>query len=149
MASQSLSPDQVYADLHRAIGGRLFTTTVLDRKAGLARRVYTSHPEDYPVSGTKPMAQGDWTAQVVERGEIFVANIVAEFMIFFPDHAVIESLGCGSALNVPVRNSEVIGTVNILDKSGYFSAEKVEECLAIIERHTAELVAVMSKFRTV
>lgn len=145
MSTGLLLPEEVYANLHRAVGGRLFTTTVLDRKAGLARRVYTSHPEAYPVSGTKPMAQGNWTAQVVERGEIFVANTVAEFAVYFPDHSVIESLGCGSALNVPIENGEVIGTVNILDKAGYFSTEKVENCLAIIEKHKAELVVVMSE----
>jgi hypothetical protein len=144
MATQAPSPDQVYADLHRAIGGRLFTTTVLDRKAGLARRVYTSHPETYPVSGTKPMAQGDWTAQVVERGEVFVANTVAEFAKYFPDHAVIESLGCGSALNIPIKNNQVIGTVNILDEAGYFTPERVGNCLDVIEENRKKIVAVMT-----
>jgi hypothetical protein len=146
MTKQDLSPEQVYADLHYAIGGRLFTVTVLDRKSGLARRVYTSHPATYPVSGTKPMAQGDWTAQVVERGEIFVANTVAEFAIYFPDYEVIKGLGCASALNIPIKNGDVIGTVNILDVEGYFNQDCVKKCLKVIETHKAEIVAAMSKF---
>lgn len=145
MAKQQPSPEQVYADLHLTIGGRLFTATVLDRKAGLARRVYTSHPETYPVSGTKPMAQGDWTDQVVERGEIFVANTVAEFAIYFPDYEVIKSLGCASALNIPIKNGEVIGTVNILDEEGHFSPDRVAQCQELIEAHKADIVAAMSR----
>lgn len=143
MATDALSPDEVYSNLHGAVGGRLFTATVLDRKAGLARRVYTSHPEVYPVSGTKPMAQGDWTAQVVERGEIFVANTVAEFAIYFPDYALIESLGCGAALNIPIKNGDVIGTVNILDQPGYFTHERIDECVAVVKTYKATLVDMM------
>ena len=39
--SAAPSPDDTYRALHAATGGRLFTVTVLDRAAGLARRVYT------------------------------------------------------------------------------------------------------------
>ena len=125
------SSEGFFRQLHGQTGGRLFTATVLDRTAGLARRVYSSNPEAYPVSGTKPMAQGAWTDQVVERGEVFVANTVAEFAIYFPDFAFIESLGCASALNIPVIDTEVIGTVNILDKEHHFCPETVATCVEI------------------
>lgn len=141
-------PDAFFADLHKDVGGRLFTVTVLDHKVGLAQRVYTSHPETYPVSGTKPMSQGAWTEMVVERGEIFVANTVAEFALYFPDHALIESLGCRSALNVPIVDGHVIGTVNILDVEHYFSPDRVARCRsAILVRHE-ELVEVFQRFIT-
>ncbi|MEO1314407.1 MAG: GAF domain-containing protein [Pseudomonadota bacterium] len=136
----TLSPETLYAELHRQTGGQLFTITVLERAAGLARRVYTSHPDTYPVSGTKPMAQGAWTDLVVEQGEVFVANTVAEFAVYFPDHAVIESLGCASALNVPVSKGLVIGTVNILDQEHYFSPQVVSHCLDAIKSRHDELV---------
>ncbi|WP_424965303.1 GAF domain-containing protein [Dinoroseobacter sp. S375] len=135
------SADAFFAALHEAIGGRLFTITVLDRDAGLARRAYSSHPEAYPVSGTKPMAQGAWTDMVVARGEVFVANSVAEFAIYFPDHALIESLGCGAALNVPIRNGPVIGTVNVLDVAGAFSPP-------VVTRICAEIAAQEDALRT-
>jgi len=139
------SSDRVFAQLHTQTGGRLFTITVLDRAAGLARRVYTSHPETYPVSGTKPMSQGAWTDQVIERGEIFVANTVPEFAIYFGDHAVIERLGCASALNVPVTQETVIGTVNILDIEHYFSPDVVEHCLSAIKQHESALISAMER----
>ncbi|WP_193743472.1 GAF domain-containing protein [Tateyamaria sp. ANG-S1] len=138
------SPAVFFADLHEDVGGRLFTITVLDRQAGLARRVYSSDPEAYPVSGTKPMAQGAWTQMVIDRGETFVANTVAEFAIYFADHALIESLGCKSALNMPILNDEqVIGTVNVLDEEHYFSPDRVRICQSAIRHRHKELIAVL------
>lgn len=134
------SADSTFRALHAQTGGRLFTVTVLDRAAGLARRVYSSHPETYPVSGTKPMSQGAWTKQVIERGEVFVANTVAEFSLYFADYELIESLGCKSALNVPIVHKEVVGTVNILDQENYFSEETVKLCVDTCHLHHASLV---------
>lgn len=139
-------PEDMFRALHAQTGGRLFTVTVLDRAAGLARRVYSSHPEAYPVSGTKPMAQGAWTSQVVERGEIFVANTVAEFAIYFADHALIESLGCASALNIPVKQELVIGTVNILDAAHHFTPDRVSMCHAACDRDHDALVQAMESY---
>ncbi|WP_299204618.1 GAF domain-containing protein [uncultured Tateyamaria sp.] len=138
--------DEFFADLHKEVGGRLFTVTVLDHKAGLAQRVYTSHPETYPVSGTKPMSQGAWTEMVIERGETFVANTVAEFAIYFADHALIESLGCQSALNIPVVDDRVVGTVNVLDQEHYFLPDRVERCKSAILNRREELVATLQRF---
>ncbi|MEL6618025.1 MAG: GAF domain-containing protein [Pseudomonadota bacterium] len=134
------SPDETYRAVHAATKGRLFTVTVLDRAANLARRVYTSHPDTYPVSGTKPMQPNDWTRQVIDNGEVFVANTVEEFAKFFPDHMLIQSLGCKSAMNIPVIEDEVIGTVNILDKEHHFDDQRVAECMAEIRRHHSQLV---------
>ncbi|RLJ41072.1 hypothetical protein BCF46_2860 [Litoreibacter meonggei] len=139
------SPEEIYCALHAQTGGRLFTVTVLDRAAGLARRVYTSHPDAYPVSGTKSMSQGEWTEQVVDRGEVFVANTVAEFAIYFPDHALIESLGCRAALNIPICVKEVIGTVNILDKEHYFAPQTMDRCIAAVEQHRDDLIWAMGQ----
>ena len=142
-------PGVFFRELHKQIGGRLFTVSVLDRKAGLARRAFSSHPEAYPVSGTKPMANNkamdEWAKQVVERGEIFVANTVAEFAIYFPDHALIESLGCGSALNIPIIRKEVIGTVNVLDVAQYFDKKKIQHCTALCQQNHDALVQAMGQ----
>ncbi|GGX68109.1 hypothetical protein GCM10007385_41500 [Tateyamaria omphalii] len=144
--SSAASPDAFFADLHKDVGGHLFTVTVLDHGAGLAQRIYTSHPETYPVSGTKPMSQGAWTDMVIDRGETFVANTVAGFAIYFADYALIESLGCQSALNVPITDGRVIGTVNILDREHYFSPDEVERCQSTILSRRDELVAALHRF---
>ncbi len=124
-----------------ACGARLFTVTLLDRKAKLAWRAYSSHPEDYPVTGTKPMVENNWSKQVLGRRETFVANETAEFSPYFSDHALINALGCESVVNIPVSDDgEVLGTVNILDEKGHFTAERVEALESLIAKSRIDLV---------
>ncbi len=135
-----------FADLHAAcapLGARLFTVTVHDPAARLFRRAYTSHPADYPVSGTKPMGDDAWTRHVIGEGRSFVANTTAEFAPLFPDHARINALGCHSALNIPLRdgNGVVAGTVNILHDEGHFTPERIAAFEALVARHRPALMA--------
>ena len=141
-----MTPDDTFAALHRAAqeacGARLFTATVLDRAAGVARRAYSSHPEDYPVTGTKPMGDSPWTDQVIGRGETFVANETAGFSPYFSDHALINALGCEAAMNIPVsEGGQVVGTVNILDREGHFTPDRVATLEALVETHRDQLLA--------
>lgn len=139
-----MTPDQVFAELHAAVGGRLFTVTVQDPGAGVARRAYSSDPAAYPVSGTKPIPQDRWSLQVLVEGEAFIANSVAEFADVFPDHALIQSLGCGSAMNHPVTDGQaVLGTVNVLDVEGYFDEIRVFAIQSLIEARLPALVQAM------
>ena len=109
---------QAYEALHHAcaaLGTRLFTVTVQDEAQGLARRAYTSHPVEYPVSGTKPLTRDGWYDQCIGGQQTFVANTTPEFAKYFFDHALITSLGLGSCINIPVvSGGQVLGTVNLL-----------------------------------
>ncbi|MCT8331064.1 GAF domain-containing protein [Albidovulum sediminis] len=138
-----------FADLHAAcapLGARLFTVTVHDPAARLFRRVYTSHPADYPVSGTKPMGDDAWTRHVIGGGRSFVANTTAEFAPLFPDHAQINALGCHSALNIPLFDDAgaVVGTVNILHDEGHFTPDRVAAFEALAMRHRPALLAAVA-----
>lgn len=146
----SVTRDDVFAALHRATaaagGARLFTVTALDRRAGLARRVWSSHPVEYPVSGVKPLRHDAWSAQVIERGETFVANATPAFAPYFPDHALINALGCGAALNIPVPDGTlVVGTVNLLDVEGHFTSARVARFEALMMLHRSALVAALAR----
>ncbi len=138
----------VFEDLQRAAGVILFTVTVVDREAGLARRCYTSHPVAYPVSGTKPIGSDGWSARVLERGETFVANDTPEFALYFSDHELINSLGCASAMNIPVvGDGTVVGTVNLLDLAGHFTPARVAELEELVRSETPRLRKAFSEFR--
>ncbi|MCV2867214.1 GAF domain-containing protein [Defluviimonas sp. WL0002] len=135
-----------FARLHAEcapLGARLFTLTVHDPTARLFRRAYSSHPRDYPVTGTKPMGDDAWTRHVVDGRQSFVANTTAEFAPLFPDHAQINALGCHSALNIPVLdgNGDVIGTVNIFEVEGHFTPDRVRAYEALVARHQPALLA--------
>jgi hypothetical protein len=139
---------QAYADLHHAcaaLGTILFTITVLDPAKDLCWRAYTSHPVEYPVQGTKPLTHDAWHDQVIIRRETFVANTPAAFQKVFFDHALITSLGLGSATNIPIADTsgKVLATVNLLAEAGHFTDAKLPSYQALVAEHQTALLAVL------
>ena len=45
----------------REVGAKLFTVMTFDPLTGQSQRVHSSHPEEYPVSGRKPLHLGLWS----------------------------------------------------------------------------------------
>jgi hypothetical protein len=139
----------VIADLHArcaALGTRLFTVTAQDEEAGLARRVYTSHPVEYPVSGTKPLTKDGWYDATIVGKQTFVANTPPEFAKYFFDHELITSLGLGSCINIPVhQGGPVLGTVNLLAEAGHFTSQRLAEYQALVATAEAALCLELPK----
>jgi hypothetical protein len=139
-----------YATLHHAcaaLGTRLFTVTVIDDAAGVARRAYTSHPVEYPVQGTKPLTRDGWHDHCIAGRQVFVANTVPEFARYFPDNALIASLGLGSCINIPVfaDDGPVLGTVNLLAGEHHFDGGHLAAYAALVADHHASLIAAMGR----
>ena len=127
--SAATTADDAQAALHKLadalVGARLFTVMTLDMTTELASRSYTSDPESYPTSGTKPITRNSWFNQVHDGHEMFVANTLADIADVFPDHELIGSLGCGAVINLPVVHKGVlIATVNMLDAEHTFTPER-------------------------
>lgn len=118
------------------VGHRLFSCSVFQMsgpESGVAARIYTSDPENYPLSGLKDIVPNRWTRHVLVDRETFVANSVDEFSDVFPDHEFIASLGLGSVVNFPVVfRGTFIGTVNLLHEAGHYTPDRVN----MIERLT-------------
>jgi len=114
-------------DLTRAtVGVKLFTFMSVDMARELACRSYTSHPDAYPVSGTKTITYDAWFDQVHGKKKMFVANTLAEISQVFPDHGLFGRLGCGSVINVPVvLDDMLVGTVNLLHEERFYTPERV------------------------
>ncbi|MCF8486343.1 MAG: GAF domain-containing protein [Rhodobacteraceae bacterium] len=128
--SAATKPEQPFEALHRltvqTIGARLFTVTTVEDHGRLARRSYSSHPHEYPVSGTKIVEPSRWNAIVLDQRQSFVANSLAQIAEVFPDHALIGSLGLGSVINMPViLKGQICTTLNLLDVPGYYTPARV------------------------
>ena len=131
LAASDGQPVRSYAALERLsadrVGMRLFTLTTVDRNAGVGCRFYSNMPDAYPPSGRKPIPENDWGRTVIERRQVFVANDIVSIAKVFPDHELIRSLGCESAMTVPVVvNGELLGTINCLDSAGAYTGQRVE-----------------------
>jgi GAF domain-containing protein len=135
----------VFAQLNAdcaALGTRLFTVTRLEEEQALFARVYTSHPVEYPVSGTKPMERDGWYDNTIAGRRTFVANSPPEFAKYFFDHALIVSLGLGSCINVPVVDGgRVLGAVNILAEAGHFTPERLADYEVMVAGASEALAA--------
>ena len=139
--------DQLHADC-AALGTILFTVTAHDFDAMLFRRVYSSHPAEYPATGTKPMARDAWFDLCITRGEPFVANTPDAFAALFFDHALITAMGLGSAVNIPIADAGlVIGTVNLLAGQHHFTPDLLARYQDAIARQGDHLVQAVQKFR--
>jgi GAF domain-containing protein len=109
--------------VQQAIGHRLFTVMRLHTASQEVERLYSSLPGAYPVSGRKPKQGTPWGAQVLDRGEIFVANTPEAVRQAFADYELIFSLGIGAIMNVPIRfGGRSLGTMNICHEAGWFTA---------------------------
>ena len=131
-------PDECWNALQNltsaAAGFKLFTVMTVDMVNKLARRAFSSHPVDYPVSGTKPIHYDSWFEIVHTQHKVFVANTIVDIAKVFPDHEKIWSLGCGSVINLPVIiGGQLAATINMLHEEHYYNAARVE----LIEKHLA------------
>ncbi|WP_410588152.1 GAF domain-containing protein [Amycolatopsis sp. lyj-23] len=123
--SLSTVEERVRAEL----GVRLFTVLawVPERKA--LRRVHSSHPAQYPVGGEKTVeVAAGWLARCITAQEPYFGPDRAAVREIFADHDLIESLGCGSIINVPVVDGgRTLGVLNILDAEGAYDEDSVRK----------------------
>lgn len=139
--------DTAFARLHAAcaaLGTRLFTVTIQDDPNGVCWRAYTSHPAEYPLSGTKPLTRDGWYDQCITGRQTFIANTPPEFARYFFDHALITSLGLGSCINIPfVHGDQVLATVNLLAEAGHFTPARIAAYEALVQADHAALAQAM------
>lgn len=75
-----------------------------DARPGTVRRIYSTVPQSYPVGGWKKLAGSDWAETVLVRHETLVASGKQALAHYFPDHALLQSLGTTTLVNVPVTS---------------------------------------------
>lgn len=122
--SQPGQPETLYRAMDSVtkglVGHKLFTLLYVDGQE--VARVYSNMPEAYPVFGRKPMGPTPWGAHVLKGRQPYLGRDMAAIKWAFFDHALIESLGCGSVINIPiVYNDETIGTMNLLDAEHHYT----------------------------
>lgn len=127
LATTADAPFDALRDLTETIVGvKLFTFMTADMKNSCASRTYTSHPVDYPVSGTKPIHYDRWFEIVHKQRQPFVANTLGDIATVFADYELIGRLGCGSVINLPVILADtLVGTVNILHEEHHYTPQRV------------------------
>ena len=110
----------------RLVGHQLFT--LLYRDGNEVARVYSNRPAEYPVSGRKLMGPTPWGKLVLDGCQPYLGKDKAAIRWAFFDHALIESMGLGSTINLPVvYDGACIGTINLLDAEFHYREEHLTQ----------------------
>ncbi len=126
-------PDQprpFFAALDAALQDRIgfVLLTIFATNGEEVLRIHTSDPVNYPAPARKPMRRTDWGDQVITGQRSFLATDMAGIRAAFFDHALIESVGGGSQISVPVVfDGACIGVLNLTAaEHGYTPAHVAE-----------------------
>jgi hypothetical protein len=121
-------PDATFAALDRAlkdlVGHELFTLLYVDGEE--VARIYSNRPAEYPLSGRKHMGPTPWGDLVLRRRQPWLGRDMEGIRWAFFDHALIQSMGLGSCINIPViYDGETVGTMNLLAPEHFYREEHV------------------------
>ncbi len=120
------APDAIFraveAVIRERIGFGLLTMLMLAPDGDEVGRVYTTDAVHYPLAGRERLGSTPWGDHVLRQGLPYLGRDRAAVAWAFPgDFALIESLGLGATMNVPVRlPGRVLGSMNILDAEHRF-----------------------------
>ena len=129
------------------IPARLFTLTAINMAVMQVRRVYSSHPDVYPLLGTKPIVLDDWFRSMQTERRITAINTAADMEGQFPDLTLIRSLGCNSSLSIPIMaGNDLLGTINALDAEGSYPDDAIDRAADLIIPATAVFLILRSHF---
>lgn len=119
----------------------LFTALQWIPETSTLRRIFTSHPEAYPVGAEKTVEiSAGWLDAVIVGKKPFLAADLNALQEVFTDVELIRSLGCGAVINLPVVDrGGIVGVLALLDAEGTYTRDSVSTAAAVVEADTAAL----------
>ena len=115
--------------LAEVVGHKLFTLLYVAPDGKRVKRLYTNMPKEYPVGGYKEIKETAWHKQILGQKKAWVGYNKKDIQWAFFDHELIVSLGCESAMNIPVLyNGRLLGTMNLLDAEGHYKESDPLKC---------------------
>jgi len=133
-------PEALFKTIDKAladtVGHKLFTLLYVAPNRKRVKRLYTNMPKEYPVGGYKEIGATPWHKRVIEERRAWVGYNAKDIEWAYFDHELIVSLGCESAMNVPVAYAgRLLGTISLLDAAGHYQESdvaKVEPFAALL-----------------
>jgi len=110
-------PDAAFRALDNVVDrlfGRLFTTILKVEEEVWSRRIFTSVPDEYPLSGRKPLPYNDRTKLIYEERKPYFAVGHDRINAEYPGAAIVIGLGCDTLTNIPIiYDGKVLGALNV------------------------------------
>jgi hypothetical protein len=133
---------QTFDAMRRDPGVILFTVLQWIPERSSLRRLFTSHPAEYPIGGEKTVEiSPGWLATVIDEKKPFLAADLNALREVFADSELIQRLGCGAVINVPVLDDgrNVLGVLAVLDAEGRYTEHSVEAAVDVVKRNLTDL----------
>lgn len=112
--------------LSQSVGSLLTTASVYDVPGMRSRRVWTDDASAYPTGNFKNLQRNLYFETVIEGRRPFSSTTIEEIATVFFDYEKIKALGFESNMNLPaIADGEVIGTINLLHRKGYYTKDRV------------------------
>lgn len=109
----------------------LTTASVYDLVNMRSRRVWSDDATAYPAGNFKRLDRNRYFELVIEGRRPFHSTSIEEIAGVFFDWEKIQALGFESNLNLPaVANGRVIGTINLLNRKGFYTPDRVAAVMA-------------------
>lgn len=106
------------------VGHRLFTLLAWMEADNDVQRIWSSNPVDYPISARKQMGVTEWGSRVLHRRQLWMGRNADDIRWAFPDHVLIERLGCAACINaLVVWDGQLLGVVAMLDAENAYTEE--------------------------
>lgn len=134
---------QAFDALQQDPGVVLFTALQWIPQRSSLKRLFTSHPAEYPVGGEKTVEiSPGWLGTVIEDKKPFLAADLDALKEVFADSGLIQQLGCGAVINVPVLDPEsnVVGVLALLDAEGKYTQQSVDSAVGLVNANQAQLI---------
>ncbi|MFJ4210422.1 GAF domain-containing protein [Paenarthrobacter sp. NPDC089675] len=155
MSRLTVATETVFTNTFQAMqqepGVVLFTVLQwIPQRSGL-RRLYTSHPEAYPVGAEKTVEiSPGWLGTVIEDKKPFLAPDLDSLREVFTDSALIQQLGCGAVINIPVLDDHgnVAGVLALLDAEGHYTQQSVDTAVGVVEASRPQLLEAFAAYPT-
>jgi transcriptional regulator with GAF, ATPase, and Fis domain len=129
-AQNPSNAEETFALLNTAlsenVGFMVLTVLRIDWTTFTSKRLYSTEPT-YPIGAVKRHVRSAWSDAVLDRRSVFLAPSRSDITTVFPDAESIFRAGCGSIIALPiVDGSDVLGTVNLWHRDGYYDRHKAE-----------------------
>lgn len=125
--AEPAQPGATLAALDAALAGavgHILCTMQVHHAGGEAERVWSNLPDAYPVGGRKLAFAAPRMRELMQHGRPILIRTEAELRASYPDHAGATALGCGSAMNTPLRwQGRTLGQVNLMHRSGWYTED--------------------------
>ncbi len=107
-----------------------FAVLDIDEERGVYRRVYSSHPDELPVTDDRPLpAEGHW-AETIKRRQVMYTNSLSQVAAYIPDSAECLAMGCLCCgymlIHGEGEDREIFGMLALFAKTDFFNDENMK-----------------------